>query len=367
MMSPESGGTPASMGLTHKPFGTHSTGKAVTEYRMRNALGLEIRFLDLGGIVTAILAPDRQGRFANVTLDQADMPGYEANPGHFGALIGRFGNRIGGAAFTLGGKTYHLAANDHGNTLHGGTVGFDRAIWSVTAAQSGQALSAVLTHVSPDGDEGFPGTLKVEVVYSLNDDNEFRIDYQAVTSAETVLNLTNHAYFNLAGNDRGSALDQIVQINAESFTPVDATGIPTGEIAPVDGTPLDLRQPKPIAAGIRVAHPQILMQKGYDHNWVLDKPSPNAMTLAARAYDPTSGRVLEVETTEPGLQFYTGNYLGGGTAGTAGVAYRQSDGYCFETQHFPDSPNKPHFPTTVLLPGHIFRSSTVYRFKTDRG
>jgi aldose 1-epimerase len=366
-MSPVNDNSLEVMGLTQKPFGILSTGKAVTEYRMRNAAGLEIRFLDLGGIVTAILAPDRQGRFDNVTLDQADMAGYEANPGHFGALIGRFGNRIGGAAFTLGGKTYHLAANDHGNTLHGGLVGFDRAIWGVTAAQSGQALSAVLTHVSPDGDEGFPGTLKVEVAYSLNDDNEFRIDYQAVTTAETVLNLTNHAYFNLAGAGQGSALDQIVQINAESYTPVDATGIPAGEIAPVAGTPLDFRQPKPIAAGIRIAHPQILMQKGYDHNWVLDKPGPHAMTFAARAYDPASGRVLEVETTEPGLQFYTGNYLGGGSVGTAGVAYRQSDGYCFETQHFPDSPNKPHFPTTVLLPGHIFRSSTVYRFKTDRG
>jgi aldose 1-epimerase len=366
-MSPESSGTAVAMGLTHKPFGTLSSGKAVTEYRMRNVAGLEVRFLDLGGIVTAILAPDRQGRFANVTLDQSDMAGYEANPGHFGALIGRFANRIGGAAFSLGGQTYHLAANDHGNTLHGGIVGFDRAVWNVTAAQSGHALSAVLTHVSPDGDEGFPGTLRVEVVYSLNDENEFRIDYQAVTTAETVVNLTNHAYFNLAGNDQGSALDQIVQINAESYTPVGTDGIPTGDIAPVEGTPLDLRQPKPIAAGIRVAHPQILMQSGYDHNWVLDKPSPNAMTLAARAYDPASGRVLEVETTEPGLQFYTGNYLGGGSAGTAGVAYRQSDAYCFETQHFPDSPNKPHFPPTVLLPGHIFRSSTVYRFKTDRG
>ena len=366
-MSLGTDGTAATMGLTHALFGTLSTGQTVTEYRMRNAVGLEIRFLDHGGIVTAMLAPDRQGHFANVTLDQPDMAGYEANPGHFGALIGRFGNRIGGAAFSLGGKVYRLAANDHGNTLHGGIVGFDRATWSVTAAQSGQALSAVLTHVSPDGDEGFPGALKVEVVYSLNDDNEFRIDYQAVTTAETVLNLTNHAYFNLAGNDQGSALTQIVQINAESYTPVDATGIPTGEIASVAGTPLDLRQPKPIAAGIRIAHPQILMQRGYDHNWVLDKPSPNAMTLAARAYDPISGRVLEVETTEPGLQFYTGNYLGGGSAGSAGVAYRQSDAYCFETQHFPDSPNKPHFPSTVLLPGHIFRSSTVYRFKTDRG
>ena len=366
-MSPESQGLSPAMGLTHRSFGVLSTGAPITEYRMRNADGVEIRFLDLGGIVTAMLAPDRQGRFANITLDQADMAAYELNPGHYGALIGRYGNRIGGAAFTLGGKTYPLADNDHGNTLHGGVRGFDRAVWSVTAAQSGQALSAVLTHVSPDGDEGFPGALKVEVVYSLNDDNEFRIDYQAVTTAETVLNLTNHAYFNLAGNDQGSALDQIVQINADRYTPVDAAGIPTGEIALVDGTPLDLRQPKPIAAGIRVAHPQILMQKGYDHNWVLDKPSPNAMTLAARAYDPGSGRVLEVETTEPGLQFYTGNYLSGSTAGTAGVAYRQSDAYCFETQHFPDSPNKPQFPSTVLLPGHIFRSSTVYRFKTDVG
>jgi aldose 1-epimerase len=334
---------------------------------MRNAAGFEVRFLDLGGIVTAIMAPDRQGRFANVTLDQGDIATYEANPGYFGALIGRYANRIGGAAFTLGGKTYRLADNNDGNCLHGGLVGFDKAIWNVTAAQSGLTLSAVLTHVSPDGDEGFPGTLTVEVVYSLNDENAFRIDYQATTTAETVLNLTNHAYFNLAGNDRGSVLDHIVQINAESFTPVGANGIPTGEIAPVEGTPLDLRHPKPIAAGIRIAHPQILMQRGYDHNWVLDKASPHSMTLAARAYEPVSGRAMEVETTEPGVQFYTANYLGGGSAGTAGVAYRQSDAFCFETQHFPDSPNQPHFPTTVLQPGHIFRSSTVYRFKTDRG
>jgi aldose 1-epimerase len=353
-------------GLTHQLFGTLSDGRAVTEYRMRNARGFELRFLDLGGIVTAIMAPDRQGRFANVNLDQADMAGYEINPGHFGALIGRFANRIGGAAFTLAGKTYRLAANDGDNTLHGGVVGFDRAIWSVMAAQSGHALSAILSHVSPDGDEGFPGMLKVEVVYSLNDENEFRIDYRAETTAETVINLTNHAYFNLAGNDQGSVLDHIVSINADSFTPVDTAGIPTGEIALVDGTPLDLRQPKPIGAGIRVAHPQILMQRGYDHNWVLNKPAPHAMTLAATAYEPSSGRIMEVDTTEPGVQFYTANYLGGGSAGTAGVAYRQSDAFCFETQHFPDSPNKPSFPTTILLPGHSFRSSTVYRFKTDR-
>jgi aldose 1-epimerase len=353
------------IGLTHRAFGTLSDGRMVTEYRMRNAGGFEVRFLDLGGIVTTILAADRQGRFANVTLDQADMAGYEVNPGHFGALIGRFANRIGGASFMLGGKTYPLAANDGPNTLHGGLKGFDRAIWSVMSAQSGHALSAVLSHVSPDGDEGFPGTLKVEVVYSLNDENEFRIDYRAETTAETVINLTNHAYFNLAGNDQGSVLDQIVSINADFYTPVDSGGIPTGEIAPVDGTPLDLRQAKPIAAGIRAAHPQILMQRGYDHNWVLNQPAPHTMTLAATAYDPASGRIMEVDTTEPGLQFYTGNYLGGGSAGTAGVAYRQSDAFCFETQHFPDSPNKPRFPTTVLLPGHSFRSSTVYRFKTD--
>ena len=352
-------------GLTHAIFGRLSDGRVVTEYRMRNADGFEVRFLDLGGIVTTILAPDRLGRFANVTLDQADMAGYEENPGHFGALIGRFANRIGGAAFTLGGKTYPLAANDGANTLHGGLKGFDRAIWSVMAAQSGHALSAVLSHVSPDGDEGFPGTLKVEVVYSLNDENEFRIDYRAETSAETVINLTNHAYFNLAGNDQGSVLGHILSINADFYTPVDTGGIPTGEIAPVDGTPFDLRQPKPIAVGIRVAHPQILFQRGYDHNWVLNQAAPHAMTLAATAYDPVSGRIMEVDTTEPGLQFYTANYLGGGSAGTAGVAYRQSDAFCLETQHFPDSPNKPRFPTTVLLPGHSFRSSTVYRFKTD--
>lgn len=353
-------------GLSHQPFGQLADGRAVTEYRLRNAAGFELRFLNLGGIVATILAPDRQNRFANVNLDHADLALYEQNPGYFGAIIGRFANRIGGASFALGGKRYQLAANNGPNTLHGGAVGFDKAIWQVSAAQSGSALSAVLTHTSPDGDEGFPGTLKVEVVYSLHDDYEFRIDYKATTTAETVLNLTNHAYFNLAGNDQGSVLDHIIEINAEAFTPVDLNGIPTGEIAAVEGTPLDFRTAKPIGASIRIPHPQILRQNGYDHNWVLDKPAPHALTLAARVYEPKSGRIMEVETTEPGVQFYTANYLGGGSAGTAGVAYRQSDAFCLETQHFPDSPNQPNFPTTVLQPGHIFQSSTIYRFKTDR-
>lgn len=352
--------------LSRQSVGRLSDGTEVTEYRLRNAAGFELRFLDRGGIVTALMAPDRQGRFANVTLDHADLALYERNPGYFGALIGRYANRIGGAQFSLGGRTYPLAANNGPNTLHGGTTGFDKALWDVRAAQSGLTLSAVLTHTSPDGDEGFPGTLKVEVVYSVHEENEFRIDYQAVTTAETVVNLTNHAYFNLAGNDQGSVLDHLVEINAERFTPVDPTGIPTGDLTPVAGTPLDFRAPKPIGAGIRIPHPQILYQSGYDHNYVLEKPSPQALTFAARAYDPKSGRIMEVETTEPGLQFYTANYLGGGSAGTAGVAYRQSDAFCFETQHFPDSPNKPDFPSTVLQPGHIFRSTTIYRFKTDR-
>lgn len=352
--------------LSRQSAGRLSTGEEVTEYRMRNAAGFELRFLDRGGIVTALMAPDRHGRFANVSLDHADLALYETNPGYFGAIIGRYANRLGGASFTLGGKTYRLAANNGPNTLHGGAVGFDKALWAVKAAQSGLTLSAVLTHTSPDGEEGFPGTLKVEVVYSVLEENVFRIDYQAVTTAETVINLTNHAYFNLAGNDQGSVLDHIVEINAERFTPVDLTGIPTGELAPVAGTPLDFRIPKPIGAGIRIPHPQILRQNGYDHNYVLEKPSPQALTFAARAYDPKSGRIMEVETTEPGLQFYTANYLGGGSAGTAGVAYRQSDAFCFETQHFPDSPNKPDFPSTVLQPGHIFRSTTLYRFRTDR-
>ncbi|GAB0119727.1 aldose epimerase family protein [Acidisoma sp. 7E03] len=362
------GGRASDMGisLSRQSAGRLSTGEEVTEYRMRNAAGFELRFLDRGGIVTALMAPDRHGRFANVTLDHADLPLYETNPGYFGAIIGRYANRLGGARFSLGGKTYSLAANNGPNTLHGGLAGFDKALWEVKAAQSGLTLSAVLSHTSPDGDEGFPGTLKVEVVYTVLEANEFRIDYQAVTTAETVINLTNHAYFNLAGNDQGSVLDHIVEINAERFTPVDLTGIPTGELAPVAGTPLDFRTPKPIGAGIRIPHPQILRQNGYDHNYVLEKPSPQALTFAARAYDPKTGRIMEVETTEPGLQFYTANYLGGGSAGTAGVAYRQSDAFCFETQHFPDSPNKPDFPTTTLLPGHIFRSTTLYRFKTDR-
>ncbi|HEX3984334.1 MAG TPA: aldose epimerase family protein [Acidisoma sp.] len=354
-------------GLHHESFGQLSDGRPVTQYRLRNAAGFELRFLDLGGIVTAIMAPDRNGHFANVNLDHVDLALYEQNPGYFGAIIGRYANRIGGAAFVLGGRHYPLEANDGPNCLHGGLKGFDKAVWDVHAAQSGAALSAVLKHTSPDGDEGFPGILKVEVVYSLQEENAFRIDYQATTTAETVINLTNHAYFNLAGNDQGSVLEHIVEISAETYTPVDPNGIPTGTVESVAGTPLDFRTPKPIGAGIRIPHPQILRQNGYDHNFVLDKPAPQALTFAARAYEPKSGRIMEVETTEPGLQFYTANYLGGGSAGTAGVAYRQSDAFCFETQHFPDSPNKPEFPTVVLQPGHIFRSTTIYRFKTDRG
>ena len=346
-----------------RDFGKTKDGRTIGEYRLRNAAGMELKCISFGGILTSIKVPDRQGRFANVALGFDNLGQYEAEHPYFGAITGRYANRIGGGRFKLDGVNYRLFDNDGGNSLHGGKTGFDKRIWTVSQSES--ALE--LTYRSPDGEEGYPGNLDVTARYSLSDDNALRIDYAATTDAPTVVNLTNHSYFNLMGEGEGAIYDHILTLNAGRYTPTDAGQIPTGEVAPVAGTPFDFRQPKTIGSGQRSAHPQIVMAKGYDHNFVLDRDglSERELGLAARVYEPRSGRVMEVWTTEPGLQFYAGNFLDATLVGSSGRLYRQSDGFALETQHFPDSPNKPDFPSTTLRPGGRFESSTVYRFSTD--
>ena len=344
-------------------YGTTKDGHTIEEYTLRNAAGMEVKCISFGGILTSISVPDRQGRLANVALGFDSLAKYEAEHPYFGAITGRYANRIGGGRFSLDGVDYQLFQNDGGNSLHGGEVGFDKRIWS--ASESDGALE--FAYRSPDGEEGYPGNLDVTVRYSLDADNGLRIDYNAETDAPTVLNLTNHSYFNLQGEGEGAIYDHLLTLNADHYTPTAEDQIPTGEIEPVAGTPFDFRRAKTMGSGQRSAHPQIAAAKGYDHNFVLkrDGLAEGELGLAARVYEPRSGRVMEVWTTEPGVQFYAGNFLDATLAGASGRLYRQSDGFALETQHFPDSPNKPQFPSTVLRPGERFVSTTVYRFSTD--
>jgi aldose 1-epimerase len=352
--------------ISHALYGTLPDGRAVDIYTLRNAGGIVVRFLSLGGCITEISTPDRHGHFDNIVLGHDNLAGYDSNVGYFGAIVGRYANRIAKGSFTLNGHAYHLPINNGPNSLHGGTSGFNLQLWQVTPRTVPHGVAAALDYTSPDGQDGYPGTLKVQVTYTLEDSNALRIDYSATTDKPTVINLTNHSYFNLNGNGSGSALHQLVEINADSYTPTDATQIPTGEIAKVAGTPMDFRALRVIDAGIRAPFPQIMLAHGYDHNWVLNKTHPGELGFAARAYAPRTGRLLEVYTTEPGVQMYTGNYLQGNMIGSSGTLYRQGDGYTFETQHFPDSPNHPNFPSTVLNPGETFQSTTIFRFSTDR-
>jgi aldose 1-epimerase len=351
---------------SHAFYGTLPDGRAVDIYTLRNANGVVVRFLSLGGCITEIDTPDRHGRLDNIVLGHDNLAGYNSNVGFFGAIVGRYANRIAKGSFDLNGQTYHLPINNGPNSLHGGTNGFNLQLWQVTPRTESHGVAADLTYTSPDGQNGYPGTLKVQVTYTLEDSNALRIDYQASTDKPTVINLTNHSYFNLNGNGSGSALHQLVEINADSYTPTDATQIPTGEIAKVAGTPMDFRALRAINAGIYTPFQQIILAHGYDHNWVLTKTHPGELSFAARAYAPRTGRMLEVYTTEPGVQMYTSNYLQGNLIGSSHTLYRQGDGYTFETQHFPDSPNQPNFPSTVLNPGKVFRSTTIFRFSTDQ-
>jgi aldose 1-epimerase len=351
--------------IERSAFGALPDGTAIESYRLANRRGMSVVVLTYGGIVQSIEVPDRHGRMANVVLGFASLDSYLAKGAYFGTITGRFANRIAGARFTLDGQTHHLTANNGPNALHGGVQGFNRQVWRAVERGGADGVGVTLGYISADGEEGYPGTLTAEVAYTLTDDNALHIDYRATTDRPTVVNLTNHSFFNLAGEGSGSALDHELTLQASAFTPVDAMAIPTGAIAPVAGTAMDFTRPTPVGARIRGGEAQLVLGRGYDHNWVLDKPAPGALSLAARLCDPASGRVLEVETTEPGLQFYSGNFLDGSAVGAGGSAYRQSDGLCLETQHFPDSPNQPGFPSTVLRPDGVYRSTTVFRFGTD--
>jgi aldose 1-epimerase len=291
---------------------------------------------------------------------------YETLPGHFGAITGRYANRIGGAQFTLNGETYHLIANNGPNTLHGGPNALDHRVWTVSPAHApGDGVAVTLSYVSPDGDQNFPGTLTTHVTYTLTKNDLLLIAYVASTDKDTVINFTNHSYFNLAGNGSGSVADQLLLVNADRYTPTGPDQIPTGEIVSVGGTPLDFRQMLPIGARLHSAFEQMVYAHGYDHSFVLNGSSGGGMTFAARAYDPRTGRVIDCLTTEPGMQVYTSNGMNGSVVGSSGTTYRQTEGFTLETQHFPDGPNKPNFPTTELKPGQEFRSTTIFRFATD--
>jgi aldose 1-epimerase len=351
--------------LDHVPYGTTQDGQAVDIYTMTNEHGLHVRFLSYGGVITEINVPNRAGRLDNIVLGLGTLREYETLPGHFGAITGRYANRIGGAQFTLNGQTYHLIANNGPNTLHGGPNALDHRVWTVSPLTTPNGVAATLSYASPDGDQNFPGTLTTQVTYTLTNDDVLQIVYVASTDKDTVINFTNHSYFNLAGNGSGSITDQLLLVNADRYTPTGPDQIPTGEIAPVEGTPLDFRQMIPIGARLHSAFQQMVYARGYDHNFVLNKPTGGAMTFAARAYDPRSGRLIDCFTTEPGVQVYTSNGMNGSIVGSSGTTYRQTEGFTLETQHFPDSPNKPNFPSTELKPGQEFRSTTIFRFATD--
>jgi aldose 1-epimerase len=349
--------------ITKEAWGSTAEGQ-VHRYTLTNGRGMRVRILTYGGILQSIEVPDRHGRNANVTLGFDNLADYVAKSPYFGCITGRYANRIAGGTFTLDGTPYTLPINNPPNSLHGGTVGFDKHIWAATPFVRGNDVGLVMTFTSPAGDQGYPGTLRTRVTYTLTKDNGIRMEYRATTDAATVVNLTNHAYFNLAGEGSGTADDHVLYLNAKRYTPVDATLIPTGELAPVAGTPMDFTRPTAIGARIRNSFEQLLIGRGYDHNWVLDRRD-NTFTrleLAARVVEPDSGRILTIYTTEPGIQFYAGNFLDGTLVGTSGRMYRQGDGFALETQHYPDSPNQPTFPSTVLRPGHTYQTTTIYQF-----
>ncbi|MEV4684834.1 aldose epimerase family protein [Streptomyces kurssanovii] len=356
-------GTSGTRGPVRQRFGSLADGTGVDLWTLEND-GIRLRVLSYGGIVQGLEVPDRRGRWANVSLGFDNLDDYVAKSPYFGAVIGRYGNRVAGGTFTLDGTTYRLPVNDGPNSLHGGDQGFDKRVWDVEPFRRGADTGLTLRRVSPDGEMGYPGTLTVRVDYTLTARGEFRVDYEATTDRATVVNLTNHTYFNLAGEGNGTVHDHRLRIDASRYTPVDATLIPTGALARVARTPFDFRLGKPIGEDLRHGHEQILLGQGYDHNFVLDKGITERPQKAVTVTEPTSGRVMTIATTEPGLQFYSGNFLDGTLKGTSGRVYRQGDGFCLETQHFPDSPNRPSFPTTVLRPGRTYRSSTVHSFGT---
>lgn len=353
------GGAEAKTKVTRQDFGKTKDGETVQLYTLTNAKGMEGRIMTYGGIIVSLKTPDKNGKLGDVVLGFDSLAGYQQDPPppYFGALVGRYGNRIAKGAFTLAGKTYHVPVNNGPNALHGGIKGFDKHVWSAKEVEGGLELH----YLSKDGEEGYPGNLNTTVRYSLTDDNELRIEYTATTDKPTVVNLTNHSYFNLAGQGEGLILNHQLTINADKFTPVDAGLIPTGELRPVAGTPFDFRRSFTIGARIDAQDEQIRLGGGYDHNYVLNK-GQGGMTLAATVHEQKSGRVMEVHTDQPALQFYTGNFLDGSLTGKGNKNYPRRSGFCMETQHYPDSPNHPSFPTTELKPGQTYHTVTVFKF-----
>lgn len=349
--------------ISKAPFGKIPEGIAVDIYTLRNSNGMEARIMTYGGIVVSLKTPDKSGKFDDVVMGYDTLDAYITRNPFFGALVGRYGNRIAKGKFSLNGKTYSLATNNNGvNHLHGGIKGFDKVVWAAKALETSNGPALQLSYLSKDGEEGFPGNLSVTATYTVTPDNALRLDFEATTDKPTICNLTHHSYFNFHGG--GDVMGYLVQINAEKFTPVDVTLIPTGELRPVAGTPLDFRKPTAIGARIDSDDEQLEFAKGYDHNWVFDKPL-GQLGVVARVVDKASGRSMEVLTTEPGMQFYTGNHLDGTIIGKGGQAYERRHAFCMEPQHFPDSPNQPHFPSVELKPGQVYKNTIIYKFSVE--
>lgn len=353
----------AEMKIEKKPWG-EVEGKKVDLYTLTNAKGVVMTVTNYGGIVVSLLVSDKAGKMGDIVLGYNDVASYVKNNPYFGCIVGRYGNRIGKAKFTLDGKEYKLAVNNGENSLHGGVKGFDKVVWDAKEVKEKDAVGVELKYLSKDMEEGFPGNLSVTITYWLTNNDEFKIDYHATTDKPTVVNLTHHTYFNLAGEGSGDILGHELMLHADKYTPVDAGLIPTGKLDPVEGTPMDFRKATAIGARIDADFEQLKFGKGYDHNWVVKKEKPGEMELAATVYEPKSGRFMEVLTTEPGIQFYAGNFLDGSITGKSGKAYALRNGLCLETQHYPDSPNKPDFPSVVLKPGATYKTSTIYKFST---
>jgi aldose 1-epimerase len=350
--------------ITHAEVNVQSFG-SIQLYSLSNASGMQVKITNYGAIITSIIVPDRNGKSADVALGYHHLEQYmnAVDKPYFGAIVGRYGNRIAKGNFAIDGQVYSLAVNNGANHLHGGVIGFDKVVWKANPKQSENALE--LSYQAKDGEEGYPGNLDVKVIYTLGDDNSLNVDYRATTDKATPVNLTQHTYFNLKGEGEGTILDHELMLNAKKYTPVDETLIPTGDTPNVAGTPFDFTTAKPIGRDIGMPNEQLKFGKGYDHNFVLDKGStPNGMTLAASVYEPTTGRTLEISTTEPGIQFYCGNFLDGRLKGKSGKAYVQRGGFCLETQHYPDSPNQPNFPPCILKPGEVYETTTVFKFGT---
>lgn len=340
---------------------------SIKRYTLKNVNGVTVKVTNYGAIITSILVPDRDRQFDDIALGYDRVEDYinAVDRPYFGAIVGRYGNRIAGGTFRIGEETYTLATNDGDHHLHGGHMGFDKVVWEASPI-GGDGWSGVeLRYLARDGEEGYPGNLQVTVTYRLNDEDELSVHYHATTDRATPVNLTQHTYFNLKGEGNGTILDHELLLNASHYTPIDAGLIPTGEIAPVAGTPFDFTEPKPIGRDIDGDHPQLDFGRGYDHNFVIDRNGAEGLVLAARVYEPTSGRVLEIHTEEPGVQFYSGNFLDGRLVGPSGRPYVHRGGFCLETQHFPDSPNRPAFPSTILEPGDVYQTTTLFRFLTQ--